>query len=178
MTHLAKKKAILWDNDGVLVNSEQLFYKTNREFFYEMGIDLTPQNFFDWYLHGNCGAWHLLNVPDEQIAELRAERNIRHQRSLAQAAGLQIAGIDQVLAQMPTHLRMGIVTSARRVDFMTIHAKLNLLPHFEFVLAEGDYAQSKPAPDPYLAGIERLALAAHDCLHHRRHRQRSGRCDA
>ncbi len=59
---------------------------------------------------------------------------------------------------------MGIVTSARRDDFYAIHRKLALLPYFEFVVMEGDYAKSKPYPDPYLVGLDRLGLDANQCL--------------
>ena len=53
-------EAILWDNDGVLVNTESLFFEVNRDFFAEYDIRLSEQEFFDWFLKENCGAWHLL----------------------------------------------------------------------------------------------------------------------
>jgi beta-phosphoglucomutase-like phosphatase (HAD superfamily) len=39
-----------------------------------------------------------------------------------------------------------------------------LLPHFELVLVQGDYARSKPEPDPYLRAVERLGVPAARCL--------------
>jgi beta-phosphoglucomutase-like phosphatase (HAD superfamily) len=38
------------------------------------------------------------------------------------------------------------------------------MPHFEFVLTHESYASSKPSPEPYLLGLERLQLNAADCL--------------
>ena len=36
-------KAIFWDNDGVLVDTEKLYYRANKEIFSNMGISLTEQ---------------------------------------------------------------------------------------------------------------------------------------
>ena len=59
---------------------------------------------------------------------------------------------------------MGIVTSSRRDHFHTIHRRTGLLEFFDFVLTSDDYAESKPAPDPYLAGIARTGYAPAECL--------------
>ncbi len=158
------RKAILWDNDGVLVDSERLFYQANRDFFREYGIELTPRQFFDWYLQDDCGAWHLLGVSGPQVDHLRAQRNVIYNRLLREADDLLVPGMDGLLTGLTPHLRMGIVTSSRREDFLTIHTRLPLLRHFEFALTGEDYTHSKPSPEPYLLGLERLGLGAEDCL--------------
>jgi len=158
------RKAILWDNDGVLVDSERLFYQANRDFFRLHGIELTPRQFFDWYLLDDCGAWHLLGVSGAQIEPLREQRNVIYNRLLQEATNLEVPGMADLLVQLGKCLRMGIVTSSRRVDFLTIHTRLTLLPHFEFVLTGEDYAHGKPSPEPYLLGLERLGMTADECL--------------
>ncbi len=158
-------KAILWDNDGVLVNTEHLFYEANRDFFHEHGVTLTPQHFFDWFLRENYGAWHLLPQCDaSQVAQLREERNRRYSALLRQQRELITPDIDIVLAELAQHFRMAVVTSARHEDFHFIHRDTGLLHHFEFILTDGDYVNSKPDPEPYLLGLERLGLPAEQVL--------------
>ncbi|MBI3285067.1 MAG: HAD family phosphatase [Burkholderiales bacterium] len=162
-----RQHGILWDNDGVLVDTERLFYQANRELFAEFGIELTPQHFFDWFLVENYGAWHLLSgqgVSDEQIRQLRAERNRRYSARLHLENSLAIEHIAPVLAELARQARMGIVTSASRQHFDIIHAKHELLQHFEFVVAEEDYVESKPSPEPYLLGLQKLGLPPEQCL--------------
>ncbi len=53
---------------------------------------------------------------------------------------------------------MAIVTTAKKADFELIHRTRNIVPHMDFVLMSGDYARSKPAPDPYLAALDRFAI--------------------
>ena len=158
-------EAILWDNDGVLVDTERLFFEANQELLASLGAELTPEGFFAWYLLDNCGGWHLLgDPPDEQIEIWRAERNRIYSRKLQQAGSLAMPGIGELLTTLAPHYRMGIVTSSYREHFDLIHQDLALTRHFEFILAAEDYNGSKPDPEPYLQGLKRLDLPAHLCL--------------
>ena len=161
------KHGILWDNDGVLVDTEGLFYHANRSLFAEHDIDLTPELFFDWFLLENRGAWHLLEasgMSTDEIGLLRDERNRRYSALLLSSAHLEIDGIKALLTSLHAKAKMGIVTSSRPDHFHLIHDKLDLLSHFEFVVTDADYVNSKPAPDPYLLGLEKMAITRERCL--------------
>jgi HAD superfamily hydrolase (TIGR01509 family) len=159
-------QAILWDNDGVLVDTERLFYEANRELFLPLGLELSEQHFFDWYLADNCGAWHLLEPrqTEAQMDAWRAERNRRYARRLASEHIPAIDGVAEVLASLSPRLRMGVVTSANREHFDIIHRRLDLARHFEFVLTHESCAATKPSPQPYLMGLERLGVTAAEAL--------------
>lgn len=159
-------QAILWDNDGVLVDTERLFYEANRELFRPLGLELSEQHFFDWYLADNRGAWHLLEpaMDEAQIEAARAHRNDRYALRLASEHIPAIAGAAEVLASLAPRVRMAVVTSSIREHFDIIHGRLPLRRHFEFVLTHESYAHSKPSPEPYLLGLERLGVAAADAL--------------
>jgi HAD superfamily hydrolase (TIGR01509 family) len=159
-------RAILWDNDGVLVDTEQLFYEANRELFLPLGLELSAQHFFDWYLADNCGAWHLLQ-PQLSEAQMEAERGARNVRYAARLASEHIPAIDgvaEVLAALAPRLRMGVVTSSNRDHFEIIHGRLDLQRYFEFVLTHESYAHSKPSPEPYLLGLARMGVRADEAL--------------
>lgn len=159
-------QAILWDNDGVLVDTERLFYEANRDMFRAHRLELSPRHFFDWYLADNCGAWHLLDpLPDAtQIARMRAERNRLHAARLAAEQIPAIAGMAALLERLAPRVRMGVVTSSDADHFYIIHDRLDLLRHVEFVLTGESYGESKPSPEPYLLGLQRLGLDAADCV--------------
>ena len=160
-------KGILWDNDGVLVDTEHLFYEVNRDLLLEHEVALSEDDFFNWYLAENHGAWHILlqnGLNAEEIPDLRDERNRRYSQRLLQEGNLAIEGCAKVLAKCAARVPMGVVTSANRDHFDIIHARHDLLRHFQFVLTAEDYRDSKPAPEPYLKGLDRLGLAGADCL--------------
>ena len=159
--------AILWDNDGVLVDTERFYYQANRDYLRDHGIELSEAQFFEWFLADNCGAWHLLEnggASAEQIARWRHERNALHLKLIHAADELMTPGIDTLLESLAGRVEMGIVTSATQASFSAIHARLDLLRHFRFALTAETYARSKPAPDPYLLGLERIGRPADECL--------------
>jgi len=164
---MTRIKGILWDNDGVLVNTEHLFYETNREVFAEHGIDLTPQHFFDWFLTENFGAWHLLHekgYTQVQTEALRDTRNRRYSQRLMREDRLENAGIGLVLANLSQRVPMGVVTSSQREHFHLVHDKLGLKSYFDFIITEEDAGETKPSPEPYLLGLKKLGIAAGECL--------------
>ena len=160
-------EGVLWDNDGVLVNTEQLFYESNRDVLLPYGIALTPKQFFDWFLDNNYGAWHLLLGQGHDITlvdRLRVQRQQLFAERLRAARQLAIPGMAGVLGALRPHVAMGVVTSAYREHFELSHAATGLRRHLDFALTREHYAESKPAPDGYLAGLQRLGLPAGACV--------------
>jgi beta-phosphoglucomutase-like phosphatase (HAD superfamily) len=51
---------------------------------------------------------------------------------------------------------MGIITTARRVDFELIHKNRNIIDFMDFTLCVEDYEKAKPHPAPYLAGLKKF----------------------
>jgi len=158
--------AILWDNDGVLVDTERWYFQATQEVFAEMGVELTVELYFECFLSRSNGTTKLASArgfSEANIAAMRAARNERYIRMLEQEV-ITIVGVREALAALRPHFVMGIVTSSRREHFEAIHRRTELLEFFDFAVTREDYAQSKPAPDPYLAGVARSGLSAGRCL--------------
>ena len=51
--------AILFDNDGVLVDTEHLYFRANQETLARVGIDLDAATYVELFLREGRGAWHL-----------------------------------------------------------------------------------------------------------------------
>jgi beta-phosphoglucomutase-like phosphatase (HAD superfamily) len=52
-------KAIFWDNDGVLVDTEELYFQANRDALAEAGIELSRHDFLELSLVKGKGVWVL-----------------------------------------------------------------------------------------------------------------------
>jgi HAD superfamily hydrolase (TIGR01509 family) len=158
--------AILWDNDGVLVDTEHLYCEATRQVFAGAGIALEDDDYRSMFLTGNMGAWHLLAAqgrPDAEIARLREERNEIYS-ALLRGRDHAVDGVKEVLQALHGRYAMGVVTSSRRDHFAIIHSTSGLLHYFDFVLTREQYANAKPDPEPYLAGIAKIGFSAAQCL--------------
>jgi HAD superfamily hydrolase (TIGR01509 family) len=159
-------RAILWDNDGVLVDTERWYFDACREALAPAGIELTEAMYLQHWLASAGGILELATghgLSAERIAALQRDRDLRYERHLREQH-LPIAGVQETLAALRPHFAMGIVTSSHRDHFTAIHRRTGFLAFFDFVLACGDYARSKPHPDPYLAGIARTGFRPEECL--------------
>jgi HAD superfamily hydrolase (TIGR01509 family) len=159
-------KAIFWDNDGVLVNTEHIYFQATQRILATIGIPLTPEQYLQMFLVQGKGAWHLAEEKGFTAGEIEALRNQRNTLygQLLTEAPLVIDGVDRVLESLHGRYLMGVVTSSRKDHFDVIHRNTGLLKYFDFVLTGEDYAQVKPDPAPYLKAIEKSGCGPEACL--------------
>ncbi|WP_437807563.1 HAD family hydrolase [Sorangium sp. So ce1078] len=159
-------KAILWDNDGVLVDTEGLYFQATRETIASVGVELTVEEYRQLFLVEARGAWHLVSargVDEAGVRRLADERDRRYLELIARGDTL-LPGVREVVSALAARFRMAIVTSSKPEPFLLAHATTGLLPWFEFALTRDQYARAKPDPEPYRVACERLGLAAQDVL--------------
>jgi HAD superfamily hydrolase (TIGR01509 family) len=158
-------KAILWDNDGVLVDTERLYFQATREILARAGVDLTQEMFVEYSLKKGKSVWYLAaekgSSPDE-VSLMRDERNARYSQLLSEEDTV-IEGVAETLPKLH-QFAMGIVTTSRREHFDIIHRASGLLQYFAFVLTREDYEKSKPDPEPYLRGLEKTGVERSECI--------------
>src|SRR5207245_11783056 len=126
-------RAIFWDNDGVLVNTEHLYFQATQQTLGGVGIALTQEQYMELFLVQGKGAWHLvedMGLGPDDIERLRNERNALYAQWLDQAP-LLIDGVAQVLDALYGRYLMGIVTSSRKDHFDVIHKRTGLLKYFD-----------------------------------------------
>ncbi len=149
-------KAIFWDNDGILVDTEKLYYKASKITFAKIGIDLTSEMYIQYFLKQSHGTWHLAKVlgySDETISELRNERNQLYSKLLETEIEI-IDGAESVLSELYGKVKMGIVTSSRKDHFEIIHKQTGFLKYFDFIVTSEDVKNTKPDPEPYIKALE------------------------
>jgi HAD superfamily hydrolase (TIGR01509 family) len=160
------RDAILWDNDGVLVDTERLYYQATREMIARVGVDLSIDLYRQLLLVEGRSAWYLAEergVPKAEIETLRAARDELYLALLTRGQ-IAVPGAFELLERLKPRYRMAVVTSSKRVHFDAIHRHTRLRELVEFVLVREDYQHSKPHPEPYLRAVEKLGLPRAHCL--------------
>lgn len=159
------KKYILFDNDGVLVDTEFWYYRAGERALADIGFDLDK----DRYVRGMnqaLGTWEqarAAGIAEPVISRQREVRDAYYQEYL-RTEPIEIEGVVDALTELSQHVRMAIVTTAKRADFEIIHEKRPILRFMDFVLTREDYEHAKPHPEPYLTGLRRFGAAKAETL--------------
>jgi HAD superfamily hydrolase (TIGR01509 family) len=158
--------AILFDNDGVLVDTEPLFLQASRELLATVSIEIEPDQYRDLSLRQGRSIMDLVaasGATPAAVEALRERRNARYAELIQQ--GVPVCdGVLELLERLHGVLLMAIVTSSHRYHFELIHRQTGLLGYFELCLTNGDYSRHKPHPEPYLKAAQRLGVEPGRCL--------------
>jgi beta-phosphoglucomutase-like phosphatase (HAD superfamily) len=159
---------LLFDHDGVLVNTEHLYLQAIQEQLATLEIVLSEAVYLKGMAYG-ADPWALVRetgCDEATIDDLRDARDAGYQQLLRSQA-IDIAGADQVIAELARHFKLAIVTTSRDDDFDLIHG-LNGYPvtertpriveHMDFVLKRSHYQNSKPDPEPYRLALKRFGI--------------------
>lgn len=153
---------IFWDNDGVLMETEHLYYQANAEALAQAGVELSLEEFCRISLRQGESVLDLAaHIGDPE--EVRRVRDEIYYRLLGEESRVY-PGIPDTLERFHGRLPMAIVTSCRRVNFLQMHRASGLLGYFDFILTREDYKASKPDPEPYRTACARAGLHPGRCL--------------
>lgn len=168
MTPAGRFEAVLFDCDGVLVDSEPITHGVLRDMLAERGWELTPAECMRIFLgkavrdeRQRIEAATGRPLTEAWLGAFRQRRNEQLQRRLG-----PIAGAPQAVADI--HRRFGArIACASGADRAKVELQLSrcgLLPFFEGRIFSGhELPRSKPAPDVYLAAAAALQADPKRC---------------
>ncbi|MGH7780040.1 MAG: HAD family hydrolase [Candidatus Binataceae bacterium] len=159
-------EAILWDNDGVLVDTESLFFAVTSEVLARAGTPVTRDEFIDHVLRSGRNLFDRLSArgwSPADIAALRLERNA-HYTELLRRGNPLIAGAAETVRKLAPRYRMAIVTSSLRAHLEMGHQHSGILGLFDPIVTREEYDKSKPHPEPYLTTLVRMDLSPAKCV--------------
>ena len=159
-------KAVLFDFDGVILDSEWPIYQTWKNLFESEGQSLEPEvyvkcigsDFETWspqtYLEeltGKSFDWDTINAQRQVILESDIEKSP------------PMDGVRELLISLKG-VKKAVVSSSSHNWVDRWVEKLGLMPHFETLVCRGDAPRIKPAPDLYLEGARQLGVSPEDCV--------------
>jgi len=160
-------QAVVFDLDGLMFNTEQLYQEVDRAVLARRGKDF-PNELCDRMMGRKSTEaiqtmidWHDLDETIEQliseIAELFAE--------LLPRRVAPMPGLMPLLDALDTAaIPKAIATSSGRTFVSNVLSQFSLEPRFEFVLASEDIIHGKPAPDVYQLAAERLGVPSEQMM--------------
>lgn len=159
-------KAVLFDLDGVLVDSAPYHFQAWRELFRQVGREYGEKEFGETFgLRNDAILRYMLGErPREEMARLAVgkEELFRAQIGGRIEAG---AGASELVGRLKAAgLALAIVTSTPRANVELILGALGLDDAFPVIVAEEDVRRGKPDPEGFLRAAQRLGVPPVECV--------------
>jgi HAD superfamily hydrolase (TIGR01509 family) len=158
-------EAVVFDLDGVLIDSEPVWERARRELVAERGGHWAPDaqrklmgmSTPEWarYLSEDLG----VGLPPDQVAALVTDRMAASYRAHLPLLPGAAAAVHRLAARWP----LGLASSAPAVLVDTVLESSGLRSCFLVTMSTEQVARGKPAPDIYLAVAARLGYSPPDC---------------
>lgn len=158
--HIKKVGAILFDMDGVLIDSKAVIEQGWREAARIYGREITETDIIQ-HIHGQPGPhtiralFHDLPLSDQQ----KIQAHIIDVENTADCE--PIPGVAELISSLNSvGMTIGIVTSGWRYKIDRVIAQLQAESCISVIVERDDVIRGKPFPDPYLLAAERLGISA------------------
>ncbi len=170
-------RAIVFDFDGVIANSEPLHFAAFRDVLARAGVTLSETDYYARYLGfddvgvfkavgADCGIpWSARNV-----ADFVADKALRLEE-LERDIPVIFPGAADAIRRAAAAVPIAIASGALGPEIRRILSRARLVDHFAAVVSAEDTPASKPAPDPYVRAVSLLAaqvigppLKASECV--------------
>jgi len=157
--------AVIFDLDGVLIDSEGLQHQAYAEVLRRFGVRISLDEYAAHWTATGRGpeyAVHTYRLPVEP-QELRALKGAVYHDILRRQVTL-MPGTAAALTRLRARFPLGLATNSNRADVAFVLEHFELWRFFGSVVTREDYALAKPEPDAYLASAVGLQVAPGDCV--------------
>lgn len=167
-------KAIIFDFDGVLADTEPVHFRMFRQILFKEGIELILEDYEQRYIGLTDEACFRAvmraggrSVTADAVKRLASRKTTLMQEALSREA-VVIPGVEDFLLAASRSYRLAIASGALRREIEVVLERAGLLSLFEHISSAEDVPQGKPQPDLYLHALDRLnavePLLASECL--------------
>jgi len=159
------RAGVIFDFDGVIVDSEELQYLSYGEVLARYGAGVTREEYEREWIAAGLGPEYAVRrfslpiTPDE----LRRIKEPIYHEMLRTKARL-IPGAAEAIERLARDVPLAVASNSTAADIALVLDPFDLRRHFEAVVTREDYTGRKPAPDAFLTAAERLGLAPGLCV--------------
>jgi len=153
-------RAIVFDFDGVLANSEPLHFAAFRAVLAEAGVELSNEDYYARYLgFDDVGVFKAVASDrdkawsDREVAGMVADKALRLE-ALERDIPVLFPGAAEAIRRSAASVPIAIASGALGLEIRRALRRVELIDQFAAIVAAEDTKESKPAPDPYVRAVE------------------------
>ena len=152
--------AVIFDMDGVILDTEPLYTKAEIRLFSEYGVTIPEE---DWSLFRGCTEQDFFNLSMKRY-KITEDKNVFMEKGRAYVRDefkkslAFMPGFHRLHKMVKQHYHIGLVTASPGHNLDWLRTLIELDDLFEHIISGDDTDNNKPHPEPYLAMMSRLGV--------------------
>lgn len=162
-------RAVIFDMDGVIIDSEPIYFKAGNKLFQYLGLDVSEEEHHSYVGISSKDMWsHLRNkykidLSTEELVEM--EMNMYIDYLLSRKDEKPIPGVVELIEDLYKNNRdLALASSSSIKSIKIVLDMFNLGKFFETIVSGYEVESGKPAPDIFLYAAKRLGVQPEDCV--------------
>lgn len=155
-------RAILFDFDGVLADTESLHFEGYRDLLLQEKVILTKEEYFSEFLGlDDRGCFQAVfqkagrSLSPQKLKEMIRQKNLKILQFI-KGRSLLLPHVREVVAALAAPFYLAIVSGALRSEILAILQKEGIDPFFRVIVSADDIQKGKPDPEGFLTALKLL----------------------
>lgn len=157
---------IIFDLDGLLVDSQPLQYASYNEVFTKQGYPISTEEWERYWIHGSMGAWQWISSRELPINlyKILSEKREVYLEKIERELNLKPEARDLINLLSANDFTLCIASASNPRDIRLICQKFGFDSIFKGVFSDQDVVFRKPCPDVFLRAAKKLEFSVGQCL--------------
>ncbi len=156
---------VIFDLDGVLIDSEGLYYRAYSEVLKPYGVTVTQREYEEYWIARGIGPEyiaekHNLPVAPATLRQLRSPIFLQ----LLKTEATLMPHVQETLTRLSESFGLTVATNSNREHLDFVLRRFDLDRFFDHTVARQDYEKAKPEPDAFLVAVKKLGLGHKRCI--------------
>ena len=158
--------AVLFDLDGVTVDTEPLYSRAEIRLFKEYGVEIPKE---DWGLFRGASEETFFNLSMERY-NIIENRNIfikkgrKYVREEFEKNISFVSGFKNLIDRISSQYITGLVTASPVHSLDWIRKRMNLDKYFQYIISGEETQKNKPHPHPYIEMMQRIGIKPYNTI--------------
>ena len=166
---MKKPQAVIFDMDGVLIDSEPIHYEVEKLIYNLLGIEVADEIHRNYmgasndFMYSDLKSRFNLTTSVEELIKFDDNYRCEYLKNL-KVVDLNRGVLDLLIELKSEGIRLAVATSSSPDIANVLLSRCGITSFFDSIVTTSEAGKSKPAPDVYLLAAERLGVLPKDCI--------------